>query len=94
MYSKLGAILINSIFGICVAYSTLAICFALTSGFVIDRKFVVGFTLYNIVWLALDLLYNVSRYRRLKGGLFFWATIIAPAIILIILMLGIIFLFF
>jgi uncharacterized membrane protein YhdT len=94
MYSKLGAILINSVFGIGITYTFLSVWFALTSSFVIDRNFVVGFSLYNIVWLVLDIAYNVARYHRQGGGLFFRTSIILPPILFILILVGVIGIFF
>lgn len=94
MYSKFGAILINGIFGICITYTVYSAWFALTSGFDGGRNFVLGFSLYNIIWLVLDIAYNVARYHRQGGGLFFWASIILQPVLLILILRGVIALFF
>lgn len=93
MYSKFGTILINSVFGICITYTVFSVWFALTSKFVTDRNFVLGFLLYNIVWLVLDIAYNVARYYK-QGGLFFWTSIILPPVLLILILMGVIAMFF
>ena len=72
MYSKFVAILINSAFGLCITYTVFSVYFALTSKFIVERSFILGFSLYNIVWLVLDIVYNEARYHRQGGGLFFW----------------------
>lgn len=94
MYSKFGAILINSVFGICVTYTVLSVYFALTSKFVTNRNFVLGFSLYTIVWLVLDIVYNVVRHHRQGGGLFFWTSIMLPPILMILILMWGIVLFF
>ena len=58
MYSKFVAILINSAFGLCITYTVFSVYFALTSKFIVERSFILGFSLYNIVWLVLDIVYN------------------------------------
>lgn len=94
MYSKFGAILINSVFAICIAYTVFSVWFALTSKFAGDRKFVLGFSLYNMIWLVLDIAYNAARYHRQGGGLFFWTSIILQPVLLILILMGVIILFF
>jgi hypothetical protein len=94
MYSRLGAILINSVFGICITYTFLSVWVALTGSFVLNRSFVVGFSLYNIVWLVLDIAYNVARYHRQGGGLFFRTSIILPPVLFILILVGVIVMFF
>jgi len=94
MYSKVGAILINSVFGICITYTVFSVYFALTSKFVTDRNFVLGFSLYNIVWLVLDIVYNVERYHRQGGGLFFWTSIMFPPVLIILILMWVIVMFF
>ena len=71
MYSKFVAILINSAFGLCITYTVFSVYFALTSKFIVERSFILGFSLYNIVWLVLDIVYNEARYHRQGGGLFY-----------------------
>lgn len=71
MYSKFGAILINSVFGICITYTVFSVWFALNSKFAGGRNFVLLFSLYNMIWLVLDIAYNVARYQKQGGGLFF-----------------------
>ena len=94
MYSKFAAILINSVFGICITYTVFSVYFALTSKFVAERNFILGFSLYNIVWLVLDIVYNTVRYHRQSGGLFFWTSImLPPVLIMLILLLVIVMLF-
>ncbi len=58
MYSKFVAILINSAFGLCITYTVFSVYFALTSKFIVERSFILGFSLYNIVWLVLDIVYK------------------------------------
>ncbi len=94
MYSKFGAILINSVFGICITYTIFSVYFALTSKFVTDRNFVLRFSLYNIVWLALDIVYNVVRYQRQGGGFFFWTSIMLPPVSIMLILMGVIAMFF
>lgn len=94
MYSKFTAILINSVFGICITYTVSSVYFALTSKFVAERSFVLGFSLYNIMWLVLDIVYNVVRYHRQNGGLFFWASIMLPPVLIMLILLLVIVMFF
>lgn len=94
MYSKFGAILINSVFGICITYTVFSMYFSLTSKFVTDYNFVLGFSIYNVVWLVLDIVYNVVRYQRQGGGLFFWTSIMLPPVLIILILMGVIVMFF
>lgn len=94
MYSKLRALLINGIFGICITYTAFSVCFALTSKFVMNCNFILGFSLYNIVWLMLDIAYNIARFHRQGGGFFFWASIILPPLLLILILASVIAIFF
>lgn len=94
MYSKFGAILINSVFGIFITYTVFSVYFALASKFVTERNFVLGFLLYNIVWLALDIAYNVVRHHKQGGGLFFWTSIMLPPVLIILILTWGIVLFF
>lgn len=94
MYSKSGAIFINIIFGICITFTVFSVWFALTGKFVTDHNFVLGFSLYNFVWLVLDIAYNVARYHKQGGGRFFWTSIILPPVLLILILLGVIAMFF
>lgn len=85
MYSKFFAVLINCIFAICLNYTLLALIFIYKSNFVTEADFVIGFSLYNIVWLLVDVRYNRSRYKKQGAGLFFWMSIILPVIIIMFL---------
>ena len=94
MYSKFGAILINSVFGICITYTVLSVYICRESKFIVERSFILGFSLYNIVWLVLDIVYNEARYHRQGGGLFFWTSIMLPPILMILILMWGIVLFF
>lgn len=94
MYSKFVAILINSAFGLCITYTVFSVYFALTSKFIVERSFTLGFSLYNIVWLVLDIVYNEARYHRQGGGLFFWTSIMLPPILIMLILMLVIMMFF
>ena len=94
MYSKFVAILINSAFGLCITYTVFSVYFALTSKFIVERSFILGFSLYNIVWLVLDIVYNKARYHRQGGGLFFWTSIMLPPILIMLILMLVIVMFF
>ena len=94
MYSKFVAILINSAFGLCITYTVFSVYFALTSKFIVERSFILGFSLYNIVWLVLDIVYNEARYHRQGGGLFFWTSIMLPPILIMLILMLVIMMFF
>lgn len=94
MYSKTMAILLNSIFGVCLIYTVTVLWFMLTSGFVTEGRFVITFSLYNCVWLALDIAYNKMRYGKEGGGLFFWLSMILPPILIMVILAGVILVFF
>ena len=94
MYSKFVAILINSAFGLCITYTVFSVYFALTSKFIVERSFILGFSLYNIVWMVLDIVYNEARYHRQGGGLFFWTSIMLPPILIMLILLLVIVMFF
>ncbi len=87
------AILLNGVFGVCLIYTVTVLWFALTSGFVIEGRFVIQFIVYNCVWLALDIAYNKTRYQKEGGGLFFWLSMILPPILIMVIMAGVILLF-
>ena len=94
MYSKFVAILINSAFGLCITYTVFSVYFALTSKFIVERSFILGFSLYNIVWMVLDIVYNEARYHRQGGGLFFWTSIMLPPILIMLILMLVIVMFF
>lgn len=94
MYSKIIAVLLNSVFGVCLSYTAIALWFMLKSNFVTEGKFVVEFTVYNIVWLGLDIAYNITRYQKQGDGLFFWMSIILPHVLIILILMGVIIIFF
>ena len=94
MHSKFMAILINSVFGICITYTVFSVYFAVTSKFVAERSFVLGFSLYNFVWLMLDIVYNATRYHRQGGGLFFWTSILLPPVLIMLILMLVIVMFF
>lgn len=94
MYSKFVAVLINSVFGVCFAYTVVVVWGSLVSKFVIDVNFVVGFSLYNIVWLVLDIAYNVTRCKKQGNDLFLWMTIIVPPVLISLILVGAIKIFF
>lgn len=94
MYSKFGALLINSVFGICITYTFFSGYFALTSKFVTECNFVLGFSLYNIVWLVLEIVYNVGRYNRQGDGILFWTSIMIQPVLIILVLMWVIVLFF
>ncbi len=43
MYSRMTAVLLNSIFGICLVYAGISIWFMMGSNFVTDLRFIAGF---------------------------------------------------
>lgn len=86
MYSKFFAVFLNCIFAICLSYTSLVLCIMCISDFEIEINFLIGFLLYNIVWLVIDIDYNVSRYQKQGADLFFWMSIILPAIMSLILL--------
>lgn len=94
LYSKRIAVLLNSVFGICLSYTAIVLWFALKSGFVVECGFVVGFSLYNLVWLLSDIVYNIARYRKQGGGLFFWISLLLSHALVIMILAMVIALFF
>ena len=60
----------------------------------VERSFILGFSLYNIVWLVLDIVYNEARYHRQGGGLFFWTSIMLPPILIMLILMLVIVMFF
>lgn len=94
LYSKRIAVLLNSVFGVCLSYTAIALWFALKSGFVVECSFVVGFSLYNLIWLASDIAYNIARYRKQGGGSSFWMSLLLPPVFIIILLAVVMALFF
>lgn len=94
MYSKIVAVLLNSVFGVCLSYTAIALWFMLKSNFVTESEFVVEFSVYNIVWLGADIAYNITRYQKQGDGLFFWMSIMLPQIFIILILMGVIITFF
>ncbi|MCI8308609.1 MAG: hypothetical protein HFH14_11240 [Lachnospiraceae bacterium] len=74
MYSKIVAVLINSVFGICLSYSVIGVWFALTSDFVTELRFAVEFLMYNI-----DRYYTCTGSRPTKGRTYSVANRVHPA---------------
>ncbi len=76
MYKKIPAIMINCLFGLCLAYDImvkeLAKIFVTT-----DTDSLIGFFFFNVVWIALFLVYNSKRYKVTKGGNMYWITLLA-----------------
>ncbi len=91
LYSKPAAVMINTIFGICLWYTAVMIwayfCSVLVWGrtlqyLVMDMdftRFVAEFFLFIILWVALGMKYNLSRYQKRGGGRFFWLSTALPA---------------
>lgn len=94
MYSKISAIIINSIFAICLCYSVLVISVIFNGTFTTETSFVLGFAVFIIAWVALCILYNFIRFNKTGGGLFFWLSLILPSVILSLVLIIVIFLFF
>lgn len=94
MFSKYTAILLNSVFGVCLNYTVITIWFSLASNFVSDYSFAALFSLYNIVWLLSAITYNKTRYQKQGGGLFFWMSAILPPVLVTMILAGIIIVFF
>lgn len=94
MYSKPAAVLLNSILGVCLSYTVITLWFALTSDFVTDFSFVAGFLLYNIIWLASGTAYNKARYQKQGGGSSFWMSTILPPVLVIMILAGMLLIFF
>lgn len=94
LYSKSIAVLLNSVFGVCLGYTAIGLWFALNSGFVVECSFVVGFSLYNLVWLVSDIAYNIARYRKQGGSLFFWMSLFVLPVLIVIILAAVIVLFF
>lgn len=94
MYLKIAAILINSVFGICLTYTYIGIYFALTSNFAAELRFAAEYSMYNIVWLLSDIVYNRRRYQKRGGGLFFWLSVILFPVLILVILLGLIKMFF
>lgn len=90
MYSRMTAVLLNSIFGICLVYAGISIWFMMWSNFVTDLRFIAGFSLFNIVWLMLDIFYNRKRYQKKGGSLFFWLSLLLPPVLIIVILAWII----
>lgn len=85
MNSKIIAIVLNSIFGMCLCYCLLTLWFMCASQFVIEIETVIIFSLFNIIWLVSDITFNYDRYQKQGAGRFFWLTIILPPIIILVL---------
>ena len=96
MYSVIVSMLINGIFGICFTFSFYAIWFVLITNFVMEERFVFWFSVFNFIWIMLDVLYNRSRYQkqRYKSKMMFWTPIILLPILLAILMRIVMFIYF
>ena len=77
MYKKMPAILINCLFGLCLAYDVIVkeLAKIFVSG--ADSDFLMGFYVFNFVWIVLFLLYNIKRYKVTKGGNTYWITLLA-----------------
>ena len=94
MYAKLAAVVLIGVFGIYFSYTIIVLWFALSSDFVTEGRFVITFSLYNIVWLASDIAYNMTRYRRKGSGRFFWMSMLLPQVFVPVILAGVICLFF
>ena len=42
-----------------------------------DTDSLIGFVFFNVVWIALFLVYNSKRYKVTKGGKMYWITLLA-----------------
>lgn len=88
MHSKVVAVFLNSVFGVCLCYTVFALWFMLNSNFVTESIVIVEFLLYNIVWLGLDIAYNLTRYRKQGDSLFFCMSIILPHALMILILMS------
>ncbi len=86
MYSRMTAVLLNSLFGICLIYTGITLWFMMGSNFVTELPFIAKFSLYTIVWLALDISYNRKRYQKKGGSLFFWLSLILPPFLILLIL--------
>jgi len=76
MYKKIPAIIINGLFGLCLAYDILAE--EMAKIFVTtDTESLIWFYIFNVVWIVLFLVYNSKRYKETKGGNEYWITLLA-----------------
>lgn len=71
------AILINCLFGLCLAYDIVVGELAEALGNRTNTKSLIGFYVFNFVWIVLFLLYNIKRYKVTKGGNTYWITLLA-----------------
>ena len=77
MYKNIPAIIINSLFGLCLAYDV--IIKALAEAFKkTETKSLIGFFIFDVVWIVLFLAYNIKRYKVTKGGNMYWITLLVP----------------
>ncbi len=93
LYSKTTAVVINTIFGIFLWYMIMMICFFFRDSFYLvhdssEKRIIAGLILFHIVWMALAVIYNRSRYHKCGGGRFFWLSAILPAALLGIILGG------
>ena len=77
MYKKIPAIIINCLFGLCLAYDVIVIELAQALGNSTNTKSLIAFYVFNAVWVLLFLMYNIKRYKATKGGSMYWLTLLA-----------------
>ena len=77
MYKRIPAIILNSIFGLCLAYDVIVAGLAGALGNKTSIKSLTVFYIFNIVWVLLFFSYNVKRYKVTKDGKMYWITLFA-----------------
>ncbi|MDD5899592.1 MAG: hypothetical protein PUC73_01630 [Lachnospiraceae bacterium] len=77
MYKTIPAIIINCIFGICLAYDLLLAELAGKLGGRTNDKTLIGLLIFNVVWIVLFLTYNIVRFKKNGGGNTYWIILLA-----------------
>lgn len=78
MYKKGPAIIINCIFGICLAYDVLLLEISLVIKGGMSGTDIVNILLFNITWSLLCLAYNMNRFEKTSNRKTYWITLLAP----------------
>jgi len=78
MYKKGPAIIINCIFGICLAYDVLVYELSKEYGIHTGSSSFVRIMLFSITWSILCLAYNMNRFERASDRKTYWITLLVP----------------